>query len=375
MENTICNPERIISLNAFNRYISEFGMFISSVATFPSPNHKDEFIKMMQQLVDIMRQYAEVNQNNDINDLYNNILKTFPEPFLAVYRQLDISFSQYKEYRKQEEEWIAEKNIEPMAEDPHYMLVEEKNYYEQKKTFIQPTFSVDESTVEPIKPIVINPFESENTEITFDLLNLLCSIMEKMEENKEQLNFMDVDRKAKKHQFDSEIELKRAFREAAKLIDKVVPIRAVIHCAVKKFGKKNIWESFLKLFIEIFVKGDKNHSYNLYEAIPKNGDYIRDKECDDELAAKLAVTVGMNKKKKGYLVSNDKYRSMNGHWSSYSDYNILVEGKNCIYDLPNISFNEFEKFKNTKCKEFIIRIDRCFSESEMCINLKSAITV
>nr|AEX62315.1 hypothetical protein mv_L110 [Moumouvirus Monve] len=171
-------------------------------------------------------------------------------------------------------------------------------------------------------PIDLELSQAEN-HVVVDGLNFFASILSTATENQSDLGFMDVDRNAQRHQFDSIEEMDRVFEVTKNFFDVAVPHGAKIHFVVKRFGSRSTWKTFKQTFTTTFLNRSamNNHVYTLYVA---KGNNRHDGEADDRLVVKLALQLtesGNNV----CVASNDYYRSMSQHWDLPCYYKMIKD--------------------------------------------------
>uniref|UniRef100_A0A6G6ACE5 Uncharacterized protein n=1 Tax=Borely moumouvirus TaxID=2712067 RepID=A0A6G6ACE5_9VIRU len=178
--------------------------------------------------------------------------------------------------------------------------------------------------------------------VVVDGLNFFGSILSTATENQADLGFMDVDRNAQRHQFDSVEEMTRVFDITKNFFDVAIPHGTRIHFVMKRFGSSSTWKTFKQLFTSTFLTRSiyNNHHYTLYVA---KGNTRHDGEADDRLVVKLALQLtesGSNV----CVASNDYYRSMSQHWDLPCYYKMIKDDDavlgereiHCIHDIGEL---------------------------------------
>lgn len=106
-----------------------------------------------------------------------------------------------------------------------------------------------------------------------------------------------------------------------------------IHFVIKKYGKKHMafWHVLVDSLIDIF--GSK-FNFRLYCALDMDD---KDKECDDRFTLRLGLKL-QSENNSVYILSQDKFRSIDSHWFLDSDY----------YELTGVN----SPIRTIKCKDY-----------------------
>lgn len=125
-----------------------------------------------------------------------------------------------------------------------------------------------------------------------------------------------------------------------------------IHFVLKKYGEKHMdfWYVLADSLIDIF--GDR-FNFRLYCALAMDN---ADKECDDRFALRLGLKL-QSENNSVYILSQDKFRSINNHWSLDSEYYELTNTKFPIHNIRYIDYDIYE-IKNLRFIQYEYYVNR-----------------
>lgn len=283
----------INQINQFSSFVGNFRIFIGSQLQFESELTKSHFIEAFDQFLVIVREKWTADPGVDFLVVFRLVLDSNPA-FKAIY---DAAVVEYEKEQSQPDEM------------------------EQTVTAIT-SFSESSQPEIPFAPVFVFQRQTNNVHVVVDGLNFWCRLLHFLVGQTKSLNFMDADRVVQQHQFDSEIEIRRAFDATVKFFKDAVPPGSTVHFVVKRFGQGQIWQAFNRLFREFFVENTMvNHTNRLYCALPEND---HDDECDDRLVNRLALDLQCDENNRVYVISNDYYRSIDMHCHLPSTYKELT---------------------------------------------------
>ncbi|MEM0353981.1 MAG: hypothetical protein QXW79_00230 [Thermoplasmata archaeon] len=169
--------------------------------------------------------------------------------------------------------------------------------------------------------------------IVLDGMNFFSRISDFINGRRKDLSLMEVDRNVYDHEFNSEDEIERVLNYTTNFFEHAIPPGAMIYVIIKHFHRQ-IWNVFENLLIDKFLNNQNlTHKYYIYQALPSHH-VSNDRECDDRLVIKLAAKLGNGRKNEVYIISNDRYGSIQEHWNFPTKY--LDLGTRLVSDIKNI---------------------------------------
>lgn len=355
METPIKTPNHLFftDIELFKYYINEIHSLLPIFLTdFIEKTDSNQFFDITNRIVN---EVNEVIKNQDFTvasmNYYNRLVFSQSEPYQIIHDNMLEKFVITKSQEDIVIEDLCKSFNELMIEDN---LMEVEPIVSQQNLIVQTNFSSDpDAQAISLRPIKVTPPKNRNHYVV-DALNFFSAILTPLSRKQADFGFMDVDRKVDKHQFDCEIEQKRAFEHAEDFFKKAVPIGSSIHFVFKQFyyGKK--WNEFTQCFADFFMDNNNPHDHYYYFYVAK-AESPNDGECDDRLTVRLALELKCNNLNRVFVVSNDNYQSMSSHWNEQSSYfkycsNNISNNKNhyvikkkfpisSVYNLDKIKFS------------------------------------
>nr|WBF71094.1 hypothetical protein [Megavirus caiporensis] len=336
----------------FDAYITDIDGYLPlHLAVFTHQEYAVTFGQILTQILDIIRDMSKSQTISVCMNMYCHMIQKQDYIFQAVHDHLmsvfDSNDSQSVFDRKVLEELsrlfttgitskpeseVQDMEVVEIIESMQLESIEMESQILTATTTFQPTNEIPQ----PYEPIHVEKVDN-NIHVVVDGLNFFASLLSTTtkDQNQEKMGYMTVDRNVQKHQFECQVEMKRAFETMVKFFDVAVPFGSQIHVVVKRFGSKKIWSAFKTLFASMLMSDSQtNHTYQLF--IAKCEDRT-DGEADDRLTMRLAIELSKSRKRV-FIVSNDNYRSMAQHWNLPCHYKKITDdspafGKRPIHNL------------------------------------------
>ncbi|AGF84926.1 hypothetical protein QJ854_gp856 [Moumouvirus goulette] len=342
-------PKNFQNIDLFSQYLANITSYLPlHTILFTTDGYAHIFTSKMYSIMTTITPFLRTTDLTQCMMAYNFIVDSQDEIFKFVHSHFISVFSQVPDLlwdrqiltvlnQALELFEIVSRTVEPMSITEYVST----SHIEQCEIEVEIESIPMELSPEKFIPIDLDLSQAEN-HVVVDGLNFFASILSTATENQNELGFMDVDRNAQRHQFDSIVEMERVFTITKNFFDAAVPHGTRIHFVVKRFGSKSTWKTFKQVFTSTFLirSAVNNHHYTLYVA---KGNTRHDGEADDRLVVKLALQLAESGDNV-CVASNDYYRSMSQHWDLPSYYKVIKDDDvvlgereiHCIHDIGEL---------------------------------------